>query len=121
MHSPADFVTWALDPARTIEEAYFIERLVEVGVKLWEGKHPDPTRRVESFDIRYRRERRLKERRRLNPAHRVRPRPAEVEQTAEMLPQFAALKPLLAESHKYAHNCAGLTAIGDINHLQRLG
>lgn len=61
-----EFVKWATSPERTLEEAYCAERLVEQGLESWRLRHA-PKNRI-SFDV----QQATANRRRLNPAHRVR-------------------------------------------------
>ncbi len=75
-----EFVEWALNPKLSVEEAYCAERMVEHGVSAWDSKRQIFDRK--SFELRHD----LHKRRKLNPAHRARLLPAEVEKAAEMLP-----------------------------------
>lgn len=85
MDSPADFITWALSPDRTIEEAYLAERIVENGIVAWRAKRKDY--RFENWEASKERARA----RRLNPAHRLRLGEENVKKTAEMLPEMKRL------------------------------
>lgn len=79
-----DFVTWALDPARTQDEAFCAELLTEQGLAAWHRarKTPDPV----DWSTRYERRKQLHRQRRLNPAHRAALAAEDVERAAEMLP-----------------------------------
>jgi hypothetical protein len=73
------FINWALDPARTVEERYTVEELVEVGVGRWNAQRK--IYEQESWDDRMARQRERK----LNPAYQPAYDRRQLEQTAEAL------------------------------------
>lgn len=81
MHSE-DFVCWALDEARTVEERYTTELLVEQGVRWWNSRHKIYKNR--SLDETME----LKRQRALNPAYQPRYSEESVRKTAEELPRM---------------------------------
>ena len=79
-----DFVRWALDKARTIEERYTTELLVEQGVSWWNSRH-------KIYDhISVDRQIELKRQRALNPAYEPRYSEDSVRKTAEELPRMTS-------------------------------
>jgi hypothetical protein len=76
------FIRWALDDARTVEERYTTEILVEQGVSWWNSRHKIYIH--ESWE-----ERRERQRQRLlNPAYEPRYSEDSLRKTAEVLPEF---------------------------------
>ena len=78
--NPEAFIDWALDPARTLEERYSTELLVEFGVMVWNGQrqifeHESPEARMA----------RNRERK-LNPAYEPRFSEESLAKTASVLP-----------------------------------
>ncbi|HEY5041085.1 MAG TPA: hypothetical protein VIK53_03710, partial [Verrucomicrobiae bacterium] len=76
------FIRWALDDARTVEERYTTELLVEMGVNWWNSRHKiynhiSLDRQIE-----------LKRQRALNPAYEPRYSESSVRKTAEELPRM---------------------------------
>ena len=57
------FIQWALDPARTVEERFTLELIVEQGLSYWDAQHQTHT--PIDWDARRERERQ----RSLNPAY----------------------------------------------------
>jgi hypothetical protein len=88
--SQNDFVSWALSPDRTQEEAYCAELLVDFGMTHWRFKNNQPRPLSIPQEIE------AKKRRKLNPAHRVKLKREDVERAAAMLP---LLKSLRLETH----------------------
>ena len=78
-----DFIHWALDPARTVEERYTTELLVEMGVGWWNSRH----KIYDHINIDAQIER--KRQRALNPAYDPRYSEEAVRKTAEELPRMA--------------------------------
>jgi hypothetical protein len=78
----AAFIRWALDDARTVEERYTTELLVELGVSRWNARH----KIYRSLSLEQIMERNRQ--RYLNPAYEPRYTAAEVEKAAEALPEF---------------------------------
>jgi hypothetical protein len=76
------FVLWALDDARTVEERFTLELLVEQGVSYWNAQHQTYT----PFNWEVRRE--LERQRSLNPAYLPRVAERDVRRTAECLHLF---------------------------------
>lgn len=79
-----DFLTWAEDPARTLEERYGILRLVEY---TWHHCYRSPDKPM--FD--WQAMRKVKEKRYFNPAWQPRIDPWQLRVTANLLPQIARL------------------------------
>ena len=76
------FIRWALDDARTVEERYTTELLVEMGVNWWNSRHKiynhiSLDRQIE-----------MKRQRALNPAYEPRYSEDSVRKTAEELPRM---------------------------------
>ena len=76
------FIRWALDDARTVEERYATELLVEMGVSWWNSRHKiynhiSLDRQIE-----------IKRQRALNPAYQPRYSEEAVRKTAEELPRI---------------------------------
>jgi len=82
--TPDEFVSWALGPERTIEEAFCAEILIDQGLVQWKSnnKIDDPDRY--NFEVK----REYHRRRRLNPAHRRVWSDVEVTRAAEFIPGF---------------------------------
>jgi len=76
---PEDFIGWALDPNRSIEEAYFAELVTEQGYDAWCTKH------IKGWYRNWEERAEKHRKRRLNPAHRVQLEPQEVERAVLML------------------------------------
>lgn len=79
---PEVFVRWALDDARTLEERYTTELLVDDCVRSWRWKHKIYTQ--DPIDARIERERQ----RALNPAYQPTYSEESIRRTAEMLPEL---------------------------------
>jgi hypothetical protein len=109
MNSPQDFVAWALDPQRTLEEAFFAEIVVELGVEKWEQKR-NIYRRTD-WDVRHERGRG----RRLNPAHRARLKREDVEKTAEILPEFTYFSYYCYDYDRPIRDLSGLRFLTALN------
>ena len=76
-----DFIRWALDTARTLEERYTTELLVEQGVSWWNSR-----RKIyihEDYETRHERQRQ----RALNPAYEPRYSEESLRKAAEMFPE----------------------------------
>jgi hypothetical protein len=73
------FIRWALDGARTVEERFTLELLVEQGVNYWNAQHKTHT----PFNWEARRE--LERQRSLNPAYQPKFSEQDVRRTAECL------------------------------------
>lgn len=78
------FIRWALDGARTVEERYVVELLVEQGVSWWNSRHK--IYRHESIDQTIERKRQ----RALNPAYEPRYSEESVRKAAEEFPRFTS-------------------------------
>jgi len=78
----AAFIRWALDDARTVEERYTIELIVERGAQWWNNQHR--VFRGLSLEEMMERDRQ----RFLNPAYDPRYAESDVRKTAELLPLF---------------------------------
>jgi|GEM_PF-1787071 len=76
------FVRWALDDARTVEERYTTELLVEQGVSWWNSRHK--IYKHESFEERIERKRQ----RALNPAYQPQYSEESVRKSAEVFHEF---------------------------------
>jgi hypothetical protein len=81
MNSDA-FILWALDAARTVEERYTTELIVELGLNYWFSHH----KISRPFDHEANRERQRQ--RALNPAYQPKLNETEVRRAAEMLPNL---------------------------------
>jgi len=81
MNSEA-FILWALDDARTLEERFTLEILVEQGVNYWNAQHD--TYRSIGWEARME----LERQRSLNPAYQPKIRERDVRRTAECLHLF---------------------------------
>jgi hypothetical protein len=80
--SSNSFAAWACDPARTIEERFGAEILIEQTIGLWKKKHG-----VEQESINYEAERLRKKDRMLNPAYEPRFTRQDAEHVEEILPE----------------------------------
>jgi hypothetical protein len=76
------FVSWALDKARTVEERYTTELIVEKGVSWWNSRHG--IRKPYNLDAKLEQERQ----RALNPAYDPRYSEEALRRTAEVAPQI---------------------------------
>lgn len=87
-----EFIQWALDSRRTDDEAYFAERVVELGVARWHWHHAGrmPSSYIHSL-MDYKKERRR------NPAHRVVLERSDVERAIEALSKDPELSLLCFE------------------------
>ncbi len=74
------FIRWALDDARTVEERYTTELLVEQGVSWWNSRHQ--IYKHEGYEAR----RESQRQRALNPAYEPRYSEESLRKTSEMLP-----------------------------------
>jgi len=79
-----DFIRWALDDARTVEERYTTELLVEQGVNWWNSRHKIYKGRSIDETIELNRQRAL------NPAYEPRYSEDSVRKTAEELPRMTS-------------------------------
>lgn len=79
---PEEFVRWALDDARTLEERYTTELIVDDCVQTWRYRHKIYTQ--DPIDARLERERQ----RALNPAYQPTYSEESIRRTAEVLPEL---------------------------------
>lgn len=79
-----NFTDWALDPKRTIEEAFCAELLIEIGLRQWNVAH-----KIFKTDVHAQIE--ARKRRALNPAHRHGYSREDIARAAEFLPMVAAI------------------------------
>src|SRR5437867_1534439 len=110
MASRDDFVAWALSPARTLDEAYCAERLVEQGRLFWPSS--SPRRRPKLAQ----QEQERKRKRRLNPAHRVELEEGEVRCAADKLLMMDRLD-LDSASDRPLRDISGLRFFSHFRHL----
>jgi hypothetical protein len=76
------FIHWALDDARSVEERYTVELLLELGTGRWNSKH-------KIYNFPSIEERMEKDRRRaLNPAYEPEYSERDLRRAAEMFPEF---------------------------------
>jgi hypothetical protein len=108
--SLSEFGDWALDPKRTDEEAYFAERVVEIGVSSWRSRRKD----YSGFD--WETQQAVHKRRRLNPAHRARLKKTDVAHALEMLPETTSLY-LDCYSDRPLRDLAGLRFFPNVTKL----
>ena len=76
----AAFIRWALDDARTVEERYTTQLIVEMGVNWWNSRH----KIYKHYSLEESMERQRQ--RALNPAYDPRYAATDVEHAAAMLP-----------------------------------
>ena len=106
-----DFISWALDPKRTDEEAFFAELLTERGFEAWCSKN------IKGWYLDWRDDQEKHRRRRLNPAHRAELEPRDVERAAQMLPTITYLR--LGNSYdRPLRDLSGLQFVPHLKHLQ---
>jgi hypothetical protein len=126
------FVRWALDNARTIEERYTTELLVETGVNRWNARHK--VRVAYDFDAQQERKRQ----RALNPAYEPHYTEQAVRCAAEMFPeiktwseftyddrpirdiQVLRFLPQLEEIHLHKCEVADISPLGELQQLHTL-
>jgi hypothetical protein len=103
MDDEPDFVTWALSPERTIDEAFLAEILVEHALAVWKRSRNIEVPN-ETWDVKRERYRK----RRLNPAHRAVLPEVDVMRAAEVLPTLTELDRLSFGEDRVFRDLSGL-------------
>ena len=112
MKTPQDFIAWALDPKRTLEEAFFAEVLVDQGVQHWE--HKQKIYRPGNWEAQQERGRA----RRLNPAHRAQLSRPDLDKAAEVLREMSRFSYSAGwDSDRPLRNLSGLQFLPGLHHL----
>jgi len=104
--TPEEFITWALDPARTVEEKFTVEVLTEHGLSQWKARNVPLKQR--DFCKEMDRAEKRRELRQHNPAYVPQLRREDVERAA----------PMLAISNYWSHMGSWDRKLGDLTALK---